>query len=146
MHRFYQEQYQIDGGRQDRYAVGSDAGHLVLGYYDTTKLPIYQYLTAPSGPRYKVADNFFQGAFGGSFLNHQWLVAAQTPVYAGADHSGGASDLHTVLGTDGFGRSDTRAALRSFFEVDRHAIAAAAWTALGRAVNGPANPTPPWQR
>ena len=36
----------------------------------------------------------------------------------------------TALGTDGFGRSDTRAALRSFFEVDRHHIALAALTAL----------------
>jgi len=31
-----------------------------------------------------------------------------------------------VLGTDGFGRSDTRAALRGFFEIDRHHIVAAA--------------------
>ncbi|WP_397453991.1 alpha-ketoglutarate dehydrogenase [Pseudomonas sp. NA-150] len=37
---------------------------------------------------------------------------------------------YTVLGTDGFGRSDTRAALRSFFEVDRHAIVLGALTAL----------------
>ena len=36
----------------------------------------------------------------------------------------------TILGTDGFGRSDTRAALRRFFEVDRHHIALAALTAL----------------
>ncbi|MGC2777625.1 MAG: alpha-ketoglutarate dehydrogenase [Bradyrhizobium sp.] len=35
-----------------------------------------------------------------------------------------------ALGTDGFGRSDTRAALRSFFEVDRHHIAVAALSAL----------------
>jgi pyruvate dehydrogenase E1 component len=35
-----------------------------------------------------------------------------------------------TLGTDGFGRSDTRAALRSFFEVDRHSIAIAALKAL----------------
>ena len=35
-----------------------------------------------------------------------------------------------MLGTDGFGRSDTRAALRSFFEVDRHHIVVAALTAL----------------
>jgi pyruvate dehydrogenase E1 component len=32
----------------------------------------------------------------------------------------------TTLGTDGFGRSDTRAALRKFFEVDRHHIVVAA--------------------
>ena len=36
----------------------------------------------------------------------------------------------TALGTDGFGRSDTRAALRSFFEVDRHHVVLAALTAL----------------
>ena len=36
-----------------------------------------------------------------------------------------------ALGTDGFGRSDTRASLRRFFEVDRHAIAVAALHALG---------------
>jgi pyruvate dehydrogenase E1 component len=35
-----------------------------------------------------------------------------------------------VLGTDGFGRSDTRAALRQFFEVDRSSIALAAIQAL----------------
>jgi pyruvate dehydrogenase E1 component len=37
-----------------------------------------------------------------------------------------------ALGTDGFGRSDTRAALRKFFEVDRHHIAIAALSALIR--------------
>ncbi len=37
---------------------------------------------------------------------------------------------YTVLGTDGFGRSDTREQLRSFFEVDRHWIAVAALRAL----------------
>ncbi|MGA1327753.1 MAG: transketolase-like TK C-terminal-containing protein, partial [Rubrivivax sp.] len=36
----------------------------------------------------------------------------------------------TVLGTDGFGRSDTRAALRGFFEVNRHHVALAALDAL----------------
>jgi pyruvate dehydrogenase E1 component len=37
---------------------------------------------------------------------------------------------YRVLGTDGFGRSDTRAKLREFFEVDRHFIALAALRAL----------------
>ena len=37
---------------------------------------------------------------------------------------------YTVLGTDGFGRSDTRARLRNFFEVDRHYIVVAALSAL----------------
>ena len=76
VHRFYQEQYQINGGQMNRYAVGSDAVGLTQGYYDTTQLPIYKYLTAPGAPKYMVADNFFQAAFGGSFLNHQWLIGA----------------------------------------------------------------------
>jgi pyruvate dehydrogenase E1 component len=37
---------------------------------------------------------------------------------------------YVVLGTDGFGRSDTRAALREFFEVDRYSIVLAALQAL----------------
>jgi len=37
---------------------------------------------------------------------------------------------YRVLGTDGFGRSDSRAALRDFFEVDRHSIVVAALKAL----------------
>jgi len=38
--------------------------------------------------------------------------------------------VYKVLGTDGFGRSDSRAKLRSFFEVDRHYVTIAALTAL----------------
>ena len=37
---------------------------------------------------------------------------------------------YTVLGTDGFGRSDTREQLRQFFEVDRHYVTVAALKAL----------------
>ena len=40
------------------------------------------------------------------------------------------SGRYVVLGTDGFGRSDSRAALRRFFEVDRNHIAVAALKAL----------------
>ena len=37
---------------------------------------------------------------------------------------------YRVLGTDGFGRSDSRARLRYFFEVNRHFVAVAALKAL----------------
>ena len=37
---------------------------------------------------------------------------------------------YVVLGTDGFGRSDTREKLRRFFEVDRHYVTVAALKAL----------------
>ena len=39
---------------------------------------------------------------------------------------------YSVLGTDGFGRSDYRVKLRRFFEVDRQHVAVAALHALGR--------------
>jgi acid phosphatase len=102
VHRFYNEQYQIDGGRMDRYTAGSDAAGLTQGFFDTRQLPVYRYLTGRHAPRSVVLDNFFQGAFGGSFLNHQWLVAARTPVYPDALADGSADDLHSVVGADGF--------------------------------------------
>ena len=37
---------------------------------------------------------------------------------------------YTVLGTDGFGRSDTRAGLRDFLEIDRRYVALAALASL----------------
>jgi pyruvate dehydrogenase E1 component len=40
---------------------------------------------------------------------------------------------YRVLGTDGYGRSDYRKTLRSFFEVDRHYVALAALTELAEA-------------
>ena len=75
-HRFYQHQAQINGGRLDRFAAISEAGGLVMGYYDGRKLPLWRYAT-----HYTLADRFFQAAFGGSFLNHQMLICACTPRY-----------------------------------------------------------------
>ncbi len=87
VHRFYQEQYQLDGGQQDRYVTGSDSAGMTMGYYDTRELPIYEYLHNGKAPHYVVLDHFFQGAFGGSFLNHQYLVAAAAPPFAAGTHS-----------------------------------------------------------
>ncbi len=60
------------------------------------------------------------------------------PVVAATDYMRAFADQirpfvhrrYHVLGTDGYGRSDTRAALRDFFEVDRRWVAAAALKAL----------------
>jgi acid phosphatase len=96
VHRFYQEQYQLHGGKQDLYVTGSDAVGLTMGYYDTTKLPIYTYLHSRRHPDYVIGDNYFQGAFGGSFLNHQWLIAAATPAWAGMP-----ANQHAVVDSNG---------------------------------------------
>jgi pyruvate dehydrogenase E1 component len=68
------------------------------------------------------------------------LLTPGIPVIAATDYVRAVPQLiapfiegrFITLGTDGFGRSDTRAALRSFFEVDRHHIALAAIDALVR--------------
>ena len=101
VHRFYQERYQLDGGKQDRYVTGSDAVGLAMGYYDTRKLPIYRYLHRRGHPRYVISDRFFQAAFGGSFLNHQWLIAAASPEYYNAKTDGSADDLHSQVDANG---------------------------------------------
>src|SRR5262249_6386825 len=43
VNRFYQEQQQIDGGRMDKFAAVSDAGGLVMGYYNFATLPLGDY-------------------------------------------------------------------------------------------------------
>ncbi|RFB79129.1 alkaline phosphatase family protein [Methylovirgula sp. 4M-Z18] len=74
VHRFYNEQLQIDGGKMDKYVAYSDASSLVMNYYDGSKLPLWNY-----AKQYVLMDNFFHAAFGGSFLNHFWLVCACSP-------------------------------------------------------------------
>jgi acid phosphatase len=101
VHRFYQEQYQLNGGRQNRYTTGSDAVGLTQGVYNTTALPIYKYLHQAGHPRYAIADRFFQAAFGGSFLNHQWLIAAASPTWPGAVADGSPNDLHSLVDSNG---------------------------------------------
>ena len=59
VHRFYQEQYQLNDGNQNRYTTGSDAVGLTQGYYDTRSLPIYEYLHSGDHPHYAIADDFF---------------------------------------------------------------------------------------
>lgn len=68
------------------------------------------------------------------------LAGRKGPVITATDYVRAYGELirpyvpadYTVLGTDGFGRSDKRDALRSFFEVDRYHIAVAALHALAR--------------
>jgi phospholipase C len=73
-HRFYQQQHQINGGRMDRFVAWTNVGGLVMSYYDATNMPL-----GKLAREFVLADNFFHAAFGGSFLNHMWLVCACTP-------------------------------------------------------------------
>jgi len=109
--------------------------------------------------RHSPSDNDATGrvASGGSPWIERCLAPTEGPIIASSDYVRAVADLvrpyvpqgrrYIALGTDGFGRSDTRAALRAFFEVDRRSIVRAALAALGRtpAVEGEL-PPPPWRR
>jgi acid phosphatase len=69
VHRFYQEQEQIDGGKMDKFAAVSDAGGLVMGYYDFSDTAQWRLAR-----EFTLADNMFHSAFGGSMLNHSFFV------------------------------------------------------------------------
>ena len=96
-HRFFEHQMQIDGGRNDQYAAWSDAGGLTMGHYDTRQSALYALAR-----QYVLADQFFQGAFGGSFLNHQYLICACAPEYPNAD-SAAAKPSIAILERDAAG-------------------------------------------
>jgi phospholipase C len=79
VHRFYQEQAQIDGGKMDKFIAYSDAGALVMNTYDGATMPLWAY-----AKEFTLMDHFHHAAFGGSFLNHIFLACACAPKYDGA--------------------------------------------------------------
>jgi acid phosphatase len=96
-HRFFEHQMQIDGGKNDGYAAWSDAGGLAMGHYDYSQSALYRL-----AKEFVLADNFFQGAFGGSFLNHQYLICACAPEYPNADAAPAKPSI-TILDEDAAG-------------------------------------------
>jgi acid phosphatase len=97
VHRFYENQLQINGGKNDGFVAWGNTGAMVMGHYgdSATNLQLWQL-----AQQYTLCDNFFMGAFGGSFLNHQYLAAAQPPFYPNADQRPGKFQLAQVEGDD----------------------------------------------
>jgi acid phosphatase len=102
VHKFFEHQMQIDGGKNDGYAAWSDAGGLAMGYWDTSGSALYALAR-----EYVLADHFFQGAFGGSFLNHQYLICACAPEYPSADTAPAHPSI-AILEKDASGRDIPR--------------------------------------
>jgi phospholipase C len=91
-HVYYRNQYQIDGGTNALFVAWDGvppayatvttppnpcaAGALVMGYWGLSSTFLWSLAR-----EYTLADNFFQGAFGGSWFNHMWLVCACTPLW-----------------------------------------------------------------
>jgi len=77
IHAFYTNKAQINGGKNDRFVAYSNAGALTMGHYGEASLRDTNLWKLARD--YRLLDNFFQGAFGGSFFNHIWLVCACAP-------------------------------------------------------------------
>jgi acid phosphatase len=92
-HLFWQNQMQINGGKNNQFAAWANSGGLTMGYYGETARTLDMYKIAQ---QYTMCDNFFMAAFGGSFLNHQFLIAGRPPVYPNAAQSP-AKDKIAVL-------------------------------------------------
>ena len=91
IHAFFHNQEQIDGGRNDLFAAMSTVGGWTMGYYDGSAFRLWQWAR-----EYTLADRFFMGAFGGSYLNHQYLICACAP-----RHENAPAAMRAVLDANG---------------------------------------------
>ncbi|TFY86900.1 acid phosphatase [Pseudomonas kairouanensis] len=96
-HVFYQNQMQINGGKNDQFVAWADSGGLVMGYYAQSRYALRLWDVAKE---FVLCDNFFQGAFGGSFLNHQYLISATAPIYPNAAQSVAKAQIATLQSDD----------------------------------------------
>ena len=92
-HVFYQNQMQINDGKNDGFVAWADSGALTMGHYPQSRYSLRLWDVARE---FVLCDNFFQGAFGGSFLNHQYLISAAVPVYPDAANSVAKSQIATL--------------------------------------------------
>ena len=117
-HRFFPNQYQISGinGKPNSlYAYlnsvnndyskyqwdGSQSMGISMGHNDTSGTSMWSY-----AQNFAMLDNFYASAFGGSFLNHQYLIAAQAPTVS-ALPSGTTNTLSSYTGKSFAPCSDT---------------------------------------
>jgi phospholipase C len=82
IHAYYHNIEQINGGKNDMFAAMSTVGGYTMGYFDGSSMKLWQW-----AKEYTLADNFFMGAFGGSYLNHQYLICACAPLHRDAPAS-----------------------------------------------------------
>jgi phospholipase C len=122
VHRFYTEQLQIGNGAlqpgtgaNNKFVTWSDNKNLVLSNFDASNLPEGQL-----AQQYTMDDNFFHAAYGGSYLNHQFLVAAAAPQWAQPIPAGFKSTWDPVTQTlkDGNLTLDGRYAVNTTFSAN----------------------------
>ncbi|MEQ5841771.1 acid phosphatase [Paraburkholderia acidicola] len=96
-HRFYQNQMQINAGRNNQFVAWADSGGLVMGHYRNSADTLRLWNLAR---QYTLCDHFFMAAFGGSWLNHIFLISAQAPLYPDLLNSPAKRFVSVVEGDD----------------------------------------------
>ena len=86
-HRFYQNQMQIDGGKNDMFVAWADSGAMPMGNWDGSRRRCGRSRRSTRSP-----TTSSWAAFGGSFFNHQWLICACAPDLSERRHEPGQAD------------------------------------------------------
>jgi acid phosphatase len=140
-HLFYQNQMQINGGKNDGFAAWGNTGGMVMGYYGETSKNLGLWKIAE---QYTLCDNFFMAAFGGSYLNHQFLISGRTPEYFNAKDTAAKKKIAVLDdGPTGYRLSVTKDSPNSAMDGHPHYTNNGAITPDGYAVNTMAPPYQP---
>jgi acid phosphatase len=97
-HRFFENIMEINGGTNDMFGAWLDAGGLTMGHWDYSKSKLYDL-----AKKYVLADNFFEAAYGGSFLNHQYLICACAPTASDTFVANNKPVMNTLSGNNSKG-------------------------------------------
>lgn len=79
VHRFYQEQAQINDGKMNAFVSAGDSDGFVMSYYDVSNTRL-----GKIAQEFTICDNFFHSCYGGSMNSALWLFSAQMPVWPSA--------------------------------------------------------------
>ncbi|MYM74242.1 acid phosphatase [Duganella sp. FT134W] len=140
-HLFYQNQMQINGGKNDGFAAWGNTGGMVMGYYGETSKNLGLWKIAE---QYTLCDNFFMAAFGGSYLNHQFLIAGRVPEYFNAKDTAAKKKIAVLDdGPTGVRLSTAPDSPKSALDGHPHFVNNGAITPDGYAVNTMAPPYQP---
>jgi len=140
-HLFYHNQMQINGGKNDGFAAWGNTGGMVMGYYGETSKNLGLWKIAE---QYTLCDNFFMAAFGGSYLNHQFLISGRTPEYFNAKDTAAKKKIAVLDdGPTGFRLSVAKDSPASAMDGQPHFVNNGAISPDGYAVNTMAPPFQP---
>ena len=140
-HLFYHNQMQINGGNNDGFAAWGNTGGMVMGYYGETNKNLGLWKIAE---QFTLCDNFFMAAFGGSYLNHQFLITGRTPEYFNAAQTAAKKKIAVLDdGPTGFRLSVAKDSPVSALDGHPHFVNSGAITPDGYAVNTMAPPYQP---